>query len=86
MNKLKRLVFIIKKISRIRSPDKKTLQKLVYLLERKGVKLGFTFSIDYYGPYSSELEYAIHQLEMQGVLKITPKEILLTGNDVLILE
>ena len=86
MNKLKRLILIIKEISRIKNPDKKTMQKLVYLLERKGIKLGFAFSIHYYGPYSSELDYAIHQLEMQGLLKINPKEILLIENDDLIWE
>ena len=86
MNKLKRLILIIKEISRIQNPGKKTLQKLVYLLERKGIKLGFAFSIHYYGPYSSELDYAIHRLEMQGLLKINPKEILLIENDDLICE
>src|SRR5690606_835352 len=86
MNKLKRLILIIKEISRIQNPGKKTLQKLVYLLERKGIKLGFAFSIHYYGPYSSELDYAIHRLEMQGLLKINPKEILLIENDDLIWE
>mgnify|MGYP000906298846 CR=1 FL=1 len=90
MNKLKRLILIIKEISRIQNPGKKTLQKLVYLLERKGIKLGFAFSIHYYGPYSSELDYAIHRLEMQGALKINPEgqthQILLTENDDLIWE
>lgn len=73
MDKLGRLILIIRKISRIQRPGKKTLQKLVYLMERKGVKLGFDFSIHYYGPYSSELDYAIHRLEMQGVLEIKPE-------------
>jgi len=70
MGKIERLIPIIREISRIQKPGKKTLQKLVYLLERKGIELGFAYSIHYYGPYSSELDYAIHRLEMQGVLTI----------------
>ena len=73
MDKIERLIPIIRKISRSQKPGKKTLQKVVYLIERKGVKLGFAFSIHYYGPYSSELDYAIHRLAMQGVLSIIPE-------------
>ena len=73
MDKLGRLISIIRETSRIKKPGKKTLQKLVYLIERKGIRLGFDFSIHYYGPYSSELDYAIHRLEMQGVIEIKPE-------------
>lgn len=73
MDKVERLIPIIKKITRNQKPGKKILQKVVYLIQRKGVKLGFAFSIHYYGPYSSELDYAIHRLEMQGVLSIIPE-------------
>ncbi|HEY8462948.1 MAG TPA: Panacea domain-containing protein [Bacillota bacterium] len=74
MSKIARLIPIIEKINRFQKPGpgKKTLQKLVYLIQRKGVGLGFNFSIHYYGPYSSELDYALHSLEMQGVLEIIP--------------
>lgn len=70
MDKIERLIPIIRKITQVQKPGKKTLQKLVYLIERKGIKLGFAYSIHYYGPYSSELDYAIHRLEMQGVVTI----------------
>lgn len=49
---------------------KKTLQKLVYLIEKQGVNLDYDFSIHYYGPYSSELNYAIYSLQMQGIIDI----------------
>lgn len=71
MDKIAGLIPIIRIISRIQKPGKKTLQKLVYLIERKGI--------------SSELDYAIHRLEMQGVLKIIPEgmthQISLTEDD-----
>lgn len=73
MDKVERLIPIIRKITQVQKPGKKTLQKLVYLIERKGIKLGFAYSIHYYGPYSSELDYAIHRLEMQGALTIIPE-------------
>ncbi|WAM34020.1 hypothetical protein [Caldicellulosiruptor morganii] len=53
---------------------KKFLQKVVYLLQRKGLNLNYNFSIHYYGPYSSQLEYDIHRLEMNGLVKIDPKD------------
>ena len=90
MDKLGRLISIIRETSRIKKPGKKTLQKLVYLIERKGIRLGFDFSIHYYGPYSSGLDYAIHRLEMQGVLKINTEgmthQIVLTEDGGLIWE
>jgi len=67
MPDLSLLVPIIKMISEYQSPGKKALQKLVYLVERKGLDLGYDYSIHYYGPYSSELDYAVHSLEMQGI-------------------
>ena len=70
MADLSLLVPIIKMISEYQSPGKKALQKLVYLVERKGLDLGYDYSIHYYGPYSSELDYAVHSLEMQGLVDI----------------
>ncbi|ADL43325.1 hypothetical protein COB47_2066 [Caldicellulosiruptor obsidiansis OB47] len=53
---------------------KKFLQKVVYLLQRKGLNLNYNFSIHYYGPYSSQLEYDIHRLEMNRLVRIDPKD------------
>lgn len=72
MDKLDKLVPIINKIAEYQNPGKKTLQKLVYLIEKQGVNLGYDFSIHYYGPYSSELDYAIYSLQMQGIIDIVP--------------
>lgn len=72
MDKLKRLVSVIKKISELQQPGKKALQKLIYLIEKKGVDLGYDFSIHYYGPYSSALDDSIHAMQLQGVVEIIP--------------
>lgn len=72
MDKTAKLIPVINKISECQPPGKKTLQKLVYLMERKGTDLGFNYSIHYYGPYSSDLDYAVHRLEMQGIIEIIP--------------
>ena len=72
MDNIYKLLPIIKKISGYQQPGKKALQKLIYLMEKKGVDLGFNFSIHYYGPYSSTLDDAVHGLQMQGVIEIVP--------------
>lgn len=72
MDNINQLMPIIKKIAGYQPPGKKALQKLIYLVEKKGVDLGFDFSIHYYGPYSSKLDDAVHSLQMQGVIEIVP--------------
>ncbi|NLI93040.1 MAG: hypothetical protein GX434_12875 [Peptococcaceae bacterium] len=83
MDKSSLLVPIIRMISEYQSPGKKALQKLVDLIEQKGLDLRFNYSIHYYGPYSSELDYAVHSLEMQGLIDIRAEgmshKIYLTG-------
>lgn len=49
---------------------KKKLQKLCYLIERRGVDLHLDYSIHFYGPYSEKLDTALHILDSNGVLKI----------------
>lgn len=51
-------------------PCKKTLQKIVYLIEEKGENLGFEYGIHFYGPYSAGLDYAIQNLSAEGQLRI----------------
>jgi uncharacterized protein YwgA len=72
MNLIPKLFYIINELARRRAPGKKTLQKIVYLLERKGVDLGLDYSIHYYGPYSSELDSSVYSLQMQGAIVIEP--------------
>jgi len=72
MGSVNKLVSVIKKISEYQKPSKKALQKLIYLIERKGIVLGYDFSIHYYGPYSSELDDAVHSMYIQGIVKIIP--------------
>lgn len=84
---------IVKVISRITKnngvPCKKTLQKIVFLIEAKHVDLGCDYGIHFYGPYSADLDFAVRELNDEGILKIdyTPMEHLISvvndsfGND-----
>lgn len=67
------LVPIIDKISQYQTPGKKVLQKLVYLIEKKGLDLGYDYAIHYYGPYCAKLDDAVHSLEMQSLVSIKPE-------------
>lgn len=51
-------------------PGKKVVQKLIYLIERKDVQLGLDYSIHFYGPYSSDLNQTLHDLESQNLIQI----------------
>lgn len=65
------IVSIIKKISDKNSaPCKKTLQKMVFLIEAKQVDLGCAYGIHFYGPYSSDLDFAVRELCDEDVLNI----------------
>lgn len=72
MGSVVNLLPIIQKISEYQYPGKKMLQKIVYLVQRRGIDLGFKYGIHYYGPYSSELDYATHSLAMLGAIEIIP--------------
>lgn len=86
--RIERLLGLISEISKYctetgNKVGKKLLQKVIYLVQRKGLNLGYNFSIHYYGPYSSQLEYDVYRLEIQGLInvendgythKITPAE------------
>ena len=52
------------------APCKKTLQKMVYLIEKKGVSIGCDYGIHFYGPYSSDLDFAVREMCDEGVLMI----------------
>ena len=73
----KAIVKIISDLTSIKGePCKKTLQKIVFLVEAKGVDLGCDYGIHFYGPYSSDLDFAVRELCDEGVLSIqyTPLE------------
>lgn len=65
---------IISQICEQTTPGKKMLQKLMYLMERKGVVLNLNYSIHFYGPYSSKLDDALQALSARDVIKIETKE------------
>ena len=65
------IVSIIKDITQKRSaPCKKTLQKIVFLIEEKGVDIGCDYGIHFFGPYSADLDYAVREMCDDGILKI----------------
>lgn len=78
---------IVKVISRITknngAPCKKALQKIVFLIEAKHVDLGCDYGIHFYGPYSADLDFAVRELNDEGILKIdyTPMEHLISVVD-----
>lgn len=65
------IINIVKKLTEINGPPcKKTLQKIVFLIEAKKNDLGFDYGIHFYGPYSSDLDFAVRQLNEEGFLNI----------------
>ena len=62
---------ILHYICQNQEPGKKMVQKLMYLMERKGIDLGLNYSIHFYGPYSASLDDALHALEARGIINIT---------------
>ena len=78
------IVNVVEKITEINgAPCKKTLQKIVFLIEAKHVDLGCDFGIHFYGPYSADLDFAVRELCDEGVLKIdyTPMDHFISVND-----
>ena len=78
------IVNIVDSITKLNgAPCKKTLQKIVFLIEAKNVDLGCDYGIYFYGPYSSDLDYAVRELCDEGILKIdyTPLDHLISVRD-----
>lgn len=61
---------VVSIVSKIGSPCKKTLQKIVFLIEAKGEDLGCDYGIHFYGPYSADLDFAVYELNNEGKLTI----------------
>lgn len=74
MNRLEKYMILIADICKDGQTGKKKLQKLMYLIERKGVQLDLRYSIHFFGPYSSRLDHAIHILENEDCLEINTSE------------
>lgn len=65
------IINIIHKITaKNTAPCKKTLQKIVFLIQAKGEDLGCDYGIHFFGPYSADLDYAVRELSDEGVLNI----------------
>ncbi len=62
--------YIIKRINEIwgESPGKKILQKIVFLIEEKGIDLNYEYGLHFYGPYSSALDAATTFLSADGII------------------
>jgi len=62
------LLAIIQKIKQEsgHDPGKKQLQKMIYLIQAKGVDLGYEYGIHFYGPYSEELSQDLLSLCVNG--------------------
>jgi len=65
-----KLIYVLSKICEDSLPGKKTVQKLIYLVERKGLDLELDYTIHFYGPYSADLEHALHVMESNNLISI----------------
>ena len=65
-----KLTYVLSKICEDSLPGKKTVQKLIYLVERKGLGLGLDYTIHFYGPYSADLDHELHFMEANNVISI----------------
>ena len=61
---------VLNAICQSTTPGKKMVQKLIYLVERKGIDLGLDYRIHFYGPYSSDLDHYLHLYESENLLEI----------------
>ena len=61
---------IISQICDSIEPGKKMLQKLMYLISRRGVALDLNYSIHFFGPYSSKLDNMMRTLESYDKINI----------------
>ena len=80
----KAIVNIVGRITNSGSaPCKKTLQKIVFLIEANHIELGCDYGIHFYGPYSADLDFAVRELCDEDILKIeyTPMEHLISVVD-----
>ena len=70
MKNMKKIVEVLAIIGAERKPGKKMVQKLLYLMERKGLELGLDYRIHFFGPYSSILDNNLHALQNSEIIDI----------------
>ena len=67
--------WLAKLISSVTEVDsRKRLQKSIYLLQRTGCPLQFSYILHYYGPYSFELAGLIDQLKGADIIDESPEQ------------
>jgi len=75
MKMIEKYLNILKKIcNKIENPGKKTVQKLMYLIEANGVELDLNYRIHYFGPYSPDLDNALHVLQNYDYIQIDTRQ------------
>ena len=67
---MNKTTYVLGNLCKNAMPGKKIIQKLVYLIERKGLDLGMDYSMHFYGPYSADLDQFLHELEANNTLEI----------------
>jgi|LSQX01.1.fsa_nt_gb uncharacterized protein YwgA len=70
LNRNKKIVEVLETINSYQKPGKKTVQKLLYLIERRGVELDLDYRIHFFGPYSATLDDMLHALQNNEVIDI----------------
>ena len=65
-----KILYVLNLICEKEKTGKKKVQKLFYIIERKGFDLGLEYKMHFYGPYSSDLEHLIHYYESNNFLSI----------------
>jgi uncharacterized protein YwgA len=70
MQRMRKIVEVLDDISVNHKPGKKTVQKLLYLMERRGVQLDLDYRIHFFGPYSSTLDNILRALHNSEVIDI----------------
>ncbi|MCK9217199.1 MAG: hypothetical protein M0P77_04675 [Firmicutes bacterium] len=66
------VAYVINCINEIsgKRPGKKVLQKIVFLIQEKGVDLNFEYGLHFYGPYSGGLDGETTFLNADGIIKL----------------
>lgn len=65
------LKYVVSRLNeRTEQVGKTTVQKIMYFLKRLGI-VDYEYTMHYYGPYSSEVENSLRQLESSNEFKIT---------------
>lgn len=54
---------------------KKAFQKILYFLTETGVPTGLSYTLYHYGPYSPELDFQTHNLELKGAIEVKEQRI-----------